>query len=1195
MADFNILPATHARTRQASNPSSSAFVSANAGSGKTHVLAQRVTRLLLAGNAPSCILCLTFTKAAAAEMQTRVFKDLRNWSMLPDEELDRVLRKLDGSDAATSAELRTRARRLFAQALETPGGLRIQTIHAFCEALLHQFPLEAGIAGHFEVMDDALRDSLLTAATSSAVTQAFEHPEREDGAALSAILDQVSEFGLREGLSALTDKREAFRAWVPNRQSMGGALNDLAQALGLQADISADALIRTFLDAHCPPIEMLRRHAALDGARNGAQGARAANASTLANSTDFGDRFAAAIDLLLTSDSKTKERKIRGKGQLANKLVHEEMPQLLGAYEAAGEALLAIEGHVAAARAHDLTSALVTIGHRVLQHFEQEKAARGALDFADLVSRVALLLQTGTARHWVQYKLDRGIDHVLVDEAQDTSPPQWAIVRKIIEDYFSGAGASGTAQKRTVFAVGDEKQSIYSFQGARPDLFGGQRLEIKSLAQGARHPFADVTLTQSFRTSKLLLDAVDEVFANPLNSAGIATNSAVPPHETARTGAPGEVQIWGWEDKAPRPEEEDWFADGDPLAARSPEAKLAERLAADMKCRVDAGESPGDMLALVRSRGIFMEALTGALKRLGLPVSGVDRFGLTDHIAVQDLMALGRAVLMETDDLSLAAALKSPLLGLNEDDLFDVARHGAAPDDPLGRGDRSLYDAFRSLAQTGRNSRVTDAHDRFTRWRGLAHRYGVFGFYAAVLHTDGGRARLLARLGGEAEDPVDTFLDFALSRENEGVPGIDGYLQWLQNTAPEVKRQLEQTQGRIRVMTAHGAKGLEARTVYLVDPGSAPQNKSRPDRIIALPAVREGSAAPLLWQAPGQTTTQAGQTHAQMKAQAEDEEYRRLLYVGMTRARDRLIVCGYRKTDKTQDAPDGERRWRDIVQAALVSPHNERRWQQVQAEEYGLPIWRWYDPDNALPNLVAERSVEVTDAPMPDHLRAAPPTEGPAMESLSPSTAHRFLEAEDTDLTMERDAAAISSAGEARSPALYDDEATYAARKGTIIHRLLEQLPSMPAAERQRAALTYIARMAPDWSEAEHSKIADQTVAVMQLPELKELFGGRAEVAVSGTIETGRGTRTVSGRIDQMVVGESVVTIADYKTNHHVPNTVDDAPDAYIAQMAIYRALLASTFPNHSIEALLIWTAEPKIMRLPDDVLDARLVALTGL
>ncbi|MEN0087911.1 MAG: UvrD-helicase domain-containing protein, partial [Pseudomonadota bacterium] len=525
---FDILPATHERTRAASDPQNSAFVSANAGSGKTHVLAQRVTRLLLAGSAPSTILCLTFTKAAAAEMKSRVFDDLRAWTMLPDEALDDVLRKLDGSSGPVNAQLRTRARRLFAQALETPGGLRVQTIHAFCEALLHQFPLEAGIAGHFEVMDDALRERLLVAATQAVVAQAYENSDLEEGFALAAILDEVSEFGLREGLSALTNMREAFRAWVPVRQSMHPALADLSQALGLAPRTSTDGLMGEFLTAHRPPVEMLRAHALIDASRTGAQGARAANAAALANGDTLSARFDAAIDLLLTTDGKTGERKVRAKGQLANKAVHEEMPQLLDVYTLAGEALLAVEGQVAAARAYDLTAALVTIGQRVLDNFEREKNARGALDFSDLVSRVARLLQTGTARHWVQYKLDQGIDHVLVDEAQDTSPPQWVIVRKIIEDYFSGAGAAVGKAQRTIFAVGDEKQSIYSFQGARPDLFGGQRLELKSLAQEAEQPFADVTLTQSFRTSKPLLDAVDEVFANPLNSAGISTEQSVP-------------------------------------------------------------------------------------------------------------------------------------------------------------------------------------------------------------------------------------------------------------------------------------------------------------------------------------------------------------------------------------------------------------------------------------------------------------------------------------------------------------------------------------------------------------------------------------------------------------------------------------------------------------------------------------------
>ncbi|MEO0635341.1 MAG: double-strand break repair helicase AddA [Pseudomonadota bacterium] len=1188
MPEFAILPETINRTRAASDPANSAFVSANAGSGKTHVLAQRVTRLLLAGHAPSTILCLTFTKAAAAEMQARVFDDLRAWTMMADEELKVSLSKLSGEQPNTiSAALRTRARQLFAQALETPGGLRVQTIHAFCEALLHQFPLEAGIAGHFEVMDDALRDLLLASATSEVVSEAYATPDGEAGQALMQILEATSEFGLREGLLALTNQRERFREWVPNRKALPRALQDLTEALGLPEGASRETLLRDhFPLQHLPP-SILGIYAFAASSATRTMQAQAERVLSFLDAEDDEDRYAILRELLFKDLNKKPRPK--DASTFATNAVERDRPGIRAAFELEAQALVELQHKLAAVKARDLTAALVTLGHNVLERFEREKASRGALDFSDLVSRVAKLLQTGTARHWVQYKLDQGIDHVLVDEAQDTSPPQWLIVRKIVEDYFSGEGARSQSGGRTVFAVGDEKQSIYSFQGARPDLFGAQRLEIKSLAENAKQPFSDVELTQSFRTAAPVLDAVDAVFSEPENSAGISTTSSVPRHQTARAAEPGQVEIWPWEDKEEVSEDADWLAQGDPLAARSPEAKLAERLAADMARRVAEGEQPGDMLALVRSRGNFMEALTGAIKRLNLPVSGVDRFGLTDHIAVQDLMALGRAVLMETDDLSLACALKSPLLGLSEEDLFLVAQGGAEPTDPKGRGDRSLYQALSDLAGTGEHRRLTEALERFDRWRGLADRYGVFGFYSAVLHTDGGRARLLARLGGEAEDPIDTFLDFALSRESEGVPGLDGYLQWLEDNRPVVKRELEQTEGRIRVMTAHGAKGLEARTVYLVDPGSKPQNQTKPDRIIALSPIREGAASPLLWQAPGQLTTEAGANHRLQKAKAEDEEYRRLLYVGMTRARDRLIVCGYRKTTDTENAPAGERRWRDIVQEALVNPKTETEWQARQVDVNGVSVWRWEDPNNPLRLAGDERGSEINRSRLPDSLRAAPPHEGPAAETLSPSMAHDLIAADTIDLELDRSAPFDTRL---QSPALLEEREGDAARKGTMVHRLLEQLPGLSAEAREAVARAYLDRVANDWSPASRQDILQQTFAVLDMPELQPLFAGKPEVAISGSLETASGSRIVSGRIDQLAIDGSTVLIADYKTNHTVPETPADVPQAYITQMALYRALLTETFPGHDIQALLIWTSAPKVMRLPSKLLDERLSAL---
>ncbi len=562
---------------------------------------------------------------------------------------------------------------------------------------------------------------------------------------------------------------------------------------------------------------------------------------------------------------------------------------------------------------------MLRLADATIAAYQRMKTARGALDFDDLIIKTTALLARSDAAQWVQYKLDRGVEHILVDEAQDTSPRQWQVVKALVEEFFAGEGASSAT--RTLFAVGDQKQSIFSFQGAVPAWFTRMQRELGQRARAAEARWFDPQLHLSFRSVPSVLSAVDGVFAAPGAYRALSDTGEPPTHSAARLGVPGRVILWPMIAPAEKIEPEDWATPLDHLGEASPEVKLAKRLARTIGRwlhggeRLDSGEPirAGGILILCRTRGAQTDAINRALKTAGVPIAGADRLHLTEHIAVMDLMALARVALLPEDDLSLAALLKSPLIGLGEDALFDLAH---------GRGG-ALWDALGRQAQE--RADFAEARARIERWRASADRREPYGFFARILGPEGGRERFLRRLGAEAEDVLDEFLTQALAYERIAAPTLQGFLAWLEGGTSEIKRDTETLRDEVRVMTVHGAKGLEADIVFVVDTGSMPVHPSHDAKVIALDDDRDGSVSPLVWMRRLKAMPKLVEARVKALRAGSQEEYLRLLYVAMTRARDRLIVCGTLK-ERGTDPVDG---WHGLVTrcagSGLRAPQGRRR------------------------------------------------------------------------------------------------------------------------------------------------------------------------------------------------------------------------------------------------------------------------------
>ncbi|MFD2183943.1 double-strand break repair helicase AddA [Rhodoplanes azumiensis] len=1143
---------------EAADPTASVFVSANAGSGKTHVLAQRVIRLLLAGVDPAKILCITFTKAAAANMADRVFGQLAGWISLDDAALDEKLKNL-GVTSITSRD-REQARKLFAAALDTPGGLKVETIHAFCTRLLQRFPFEAGVPAHFSVLDDRATDELLDRSTMAVLLDATASPNSATGRALTSALAAAADQTLRDLVREAVFRRHALTAWIDAHGGVQGALENLSVSLGVTSDDTVEAIDAAIVDGPILPAPEWAAVAAVckGGTANDQKQCARLTAAAAARGAE---QIEAYLDVFLTG--KRERRKSLVTSGIAKK--HPALAERLAAEQERVVALVARRDAVAA---RDRTAALVTLAAAVIARYVAEKNRRGFLDYDDLIDRTLALLQQ-TAPGWVHYKLDRAIDHVLIDEAQDTSPKQWEIIRLLVAEFTAGAGARPV--RRTVFAVGDEKQSIFSFQGAVPKEFARMRRHFETAHKAAGLTFHRRDFKVSFRSGANILGAVDAVFAAPEMFASITSDAdGIPPHVALPDAAPGIVEVWPLTPADPREEMEGWAAPFDETIETSPQVKLARKIAQTIRDLIETGAPAGhenrplragDVLVLVRQRGAMFEAIIRALGEARVPVAGADRLTLTEHVAVVDLMALADAILLPADDLALAIALKSPLFGLDDEMLFRLA-HGR-------RG--TLHAALMAAAD---DPVIAAAAAAFARCAEAAKRCGPFDFFAWLLGPEGGRKKFLARLGQEANDALDEFLALALDYERRETPSLQGFVAWLRAAESEIKRDMEIRRDEVRVMTVHGAKGLEAPLVFLADTTQPPAGP-RPPRLLVLPTehLAPGTPGAPVWAGRKEQDPPALAAARANAAREAEDEYRRLLYVAMTRAAHRLIVCGCAGAKRP---PAGC--WHELITTQLTGRPGVTE-ETLDGHEAPVRVYRKVAAE-PLPEPPAP-AAEVGSAPAspePDWLRRVVAADMAAPAPVSPSRA------------LDQDGPAVP-----RRVAGTETARKAAMLRGSLAHRLLQTLPEIAAETRPATARAGLARNADALPEAVREALLAETLAILDDVRFAALFapGSRAEVPILGRLARSDGPPLlVSGQVDRLAVTADAVLIADFKTNRSAPRTLAEIPQDYVTQLALYAAVLGRLWPGRRVSTALVWTETPDLMEIPADARAAALARL---
>ncbi|GLQ56028.1 double-strand break repair helicase AddA [Devosia nitrariae] len=1129
---------TIANQARAAHPEWSAWVSANAGSGKTHVLTQRVLRLLLADVAPEAILCLTYTKAAAAEMRNRVARVLGEWAILPDVELDR---HLEAFGQLVTASLRARARTLFARALETPGGLKIVTIHAFCESVLHRFPLEAGVPFGFTVVEDVERVQMVGAAREAVLAGGLRGDEGSE--AVETLFGLMSDFSIGEAIDTALAEGRRLKAVLANRAGAKVNLRRRVRFAGRSsAEIEAEMLagrligsdeIARILDS-CPP-------------KRGGNRFEDALAGLDRHAPSLGGWLSA----FLTADFTVRARFPSKAFQAADRAMAD-----LALVEANRLAALCAERRTACLV--ERSDALLDVLAAITGRYEAIKRARALLDFDDLIEKLAALLEDGRYQLWVQYKLDAGIHHILVDESQDTNPEQWRVVEALTREFFVGEGQ--VARPRTLFSVGDPKQSIYSFQGAEPRLFveAGRGYGRRALA--AQKSFTHIELHTSFRTLRPILDAVDLVCAREDIQNALLAEQKVH-HDTARTEAGGMVTLWPpLQQVRPAVPTDEWPLKPVETAEQSAPRQVASRIAREIRGWIDGGRrlangeamSADDVMVLVQSRSTLFNEIIRALNAEGLPTPGADRLQVTEHIAVKDLLALADVLTNTGEDLQLAAVLRSPLFDISEDDLFAIA---------AGRGGKSLWQA---LAET-RVLWGAAAYGELSQWRSRLDFGRPFTFFADILYPQGGLKRFHARLGAEVDDVLAEFLELALAHEQHAQPSLTGFVAAMRGQEVSIKRDLAERGGGVRVMTVHGAKGLEAPVVILADAATKPNGRQTAKPVLIVTDER----GPLFIHASAKDD-HVDETLALREESEKNlgQEYWRKLYVGMTRAEEALYVTGALTPGK--DAKGQVKgTWYEAIETAL------RPFARIEEDAGGSERALVYPMEVALPRMAGTPAIALSRVAPLTLAELPEPADRPVVR---PSSA--FAETVPPPV-FDTAAQAVRDAEEAR-------------RSGIALHALLQHLPRVPPESRRAVAGKALVTLLPD-HEFVHKGLIERAISILSRPDLAHLFQADSRAEVPFLLDLRRGGKPVrlAGRIDRLVVDDNRVLVVDYKSDATLPGAPESVPGNYLTQLGLYALVAGQLFPDRTVSAAILWTSMESLMNLPRDLLTARTADFT--
>ncbi len=1112
------------RQKIASNPNASVWVEANAGSGKTHVLVERVLRLLLSGVLPQNLLCLTYTKAAASEMSLRVSKKLGEWTLMNDEILKKQLTDLT-LKIPSETDLKN-AKKLFALTLETPGGLKINTIHAFCESVLHRFVIEANVPLNFSSLDEIKKRQMIEESREKIF--AFNLLDKGDvaksanwlfnnlgdvqiNAAIDFAINQTS--FLSEVLKDIKGAKARLKKLVKYDE------NDTIENLDKEILNSSLFPPKDYIDvfAVCAPNETQNR---------------------------FEDKLAKIdvknpnIDLILKAflnadfsvpKSFPKADYKKALGGLGEKLLAEAQ-RLETICKKKKTALLVIR-----------SCAFIDVLGAVFSDYSKQKTALSLLDFDDLIKKTSDLFNSKNMA-WVLYKLDANISHILVDESQDTNEEQWKIVKKLCEEFF--VGSSSKEENRTIFAVGDKKQSIFSFQGAKPILFSETGMEIKLKAKNVKKDFYNVELKASFRTLPNILNAVDLICQQKEIANALLSENQNIIHESARVDKGGKIILWEpiKQSEIELPKNR-WPLEKDNLKLINAPKMLAERIVNNIEnwlknkrplAQRGRAIKESDILILVQKRNVLFHEIIRALKKKNIKTPGSDKLLLSSHIVVLDLLALADILLNPNDDLNLAAILRSPLFEVSEDELFKIAHN---------RNKTSLW-------QSLKNSPILSAKKAFkdlNQWRNRLDFDRPYELFAQILYAKGGLKKYHTRLGSEVDDVIFEFLDFALAHENDRQPSLQGFLDFMRQSEIFIKRNLSEKDAGVRIMTVHGAKGLEAPIVILADAVSTPDIR-KSNKLINF--INQPNGVSLVHSSKKEDYCENSIFLYEENINSEKQEYWRKLYVAMTRAEDELYVTGaLSKTGKIENS------WYGAIKNALKGDCiiSEMQGEDISPEIITFPK----NLEKIIPLKIKEEEIKKPFFPVKIKEYITPK----ATEIIRPSLAYdKSEEIFEINISLKIDA-------------------DLARKKGISLHVLLEHLPKIEKNKQKDIAKRALEILLPN-EKPLYDEIINQALDILNSEKTSFLFGknSRAEMPFLFDAKKNNNQIKIAGRFDRIIIEENKVLLIDFKSDNNPPTLEQDINEQYLTQMGLYYLAGEKLFPDKKIEIAIFWTSNQNFM-----------------
>lgn len=1133
---------------RAADPKSSVWVGASAGTGKTKVLTDRVLRLLLPidenqpGSPPDKILCLTFTKAGASEMMLRVSQTLSRWATVDKALLSNELKYLTGQPV--TPKIISAARRLFTDVIDTPSGLKIMTIHSFCQSVLGSFPLESNIHPQFKVLEDDQANTLLEKAKKEVLRSISASRNNALSEALSVIAQSINEQDFFALLRNIKTERKQFHELRARHFDIEGLHSFICMQLKILPHETEETLIKNAIQNAAFDYAGLLHTA--DILKSSRKMTDQNNAALLLKflKADTNTRFLNFYDykkIFLTNDNTVRAR-------LATQDSIKADPALLDILEKEAQRIFTLWDQVKTVKSMVLFRDLLKLCQAILLKYEALKRQSGALDFDDLIIKTLELLKGKTPNQntasWVHYKLDQGLWHILIDEAQDTNPEQWQIIEALCDDFFNGDTAH--EKLRTVFTVGDEKQSIYSFQRASPQDFFRMKSNFAQKIKNARQNWDEVPMNISFRSTQSVLKAVDCVFTSPEMRAGIS--AAEISHIAHRSGQAGHVELWPIF-KTDTPERPSlWSISPELEVGEEGSEKLAKHIAKTIRKWLDTEEilasynrriQPGDIMILLQRRSKLMHHISKALKDYNIPLLGLDRMILSDQLIIKDLLALSDFILQPCDDLALACVLKTPFIGIDEDTLYSFA---------IDRAEKSLWQSVQGRADAQLIEYLKDLISLGTQNKPFAF-FSIFLQRSCYANSEiTAKRALLERLGVDALEALDEFLNIALNFENDTNASLQYFVQQQRNNETEIKREQDGQQNAVRIMTVHGSKGLQAPIVIL--PDTTANMNTAPNKADArlLWPNQSGLDFPL-WSPRKNEEFELYKVAANKIQEHQNAEYRRLLYVAMTRAEDRLYIGGAKGKTKVSDYC-----WYNMIKEALIKNNDV----QKTADD----VLFLSNPQEALNDKKSKHSTSVlASEALPCWIHSNPRAEN--NKTLQHLRASPHLEESLSPLSVTQD---------------------FRFTRGILTHKLLQILPDLPQEIRRENAKIYLANHASTLSEQTLQDVLKETMNILEHKEYAALFGpgSLAEVPFSGKLSSGQ---YISGQIDRLLITPDTIYILDYKTNRPAPQNIKDVPDEYIKQMGFYAEILQNIYPEKRVLTALLWTQSPLLMPLDPSAL----------